>query len=93
MLETGSDPNKSLPPGEVLLNGGSGVEGPLLKGRSLRKRYKETKRKVETWGQNQGKEKSGGRGGAAPGASVVFETGDRDTKQESESPTSRWGGQ
>lgn len=61
----------------------------MLKGRSLRKRYKETKRKVETWGQSQRKEKSGGRGGAAPGASVIFETGDRDTKQESESPTSR----
>lgn len=35
----------------------------------------------------EGKERRSG--GAAPGASVVFETGDRDTKQESESPTSQ----
>lgn len=61
----------------------------LLEGRSLRKRHKETRGggKVETWEQNQRKEKSGGRGrGAAPGASAAFETSDRDTKQE------RWGG-
>lgn len=79
----------------MLVNGVSGVDGCSWRGGAFANATKRRKEEenMETWEQNQRKETSGGRGrGAAPGASAVFETADRDTKQESESPTSKGGG-